>query len=421
MTLALAVKSSALFYVAPLFLIWIWKERRQFPRVMAYTFGLIIPLGGYFYFVNLAANGSPLFPFGISVFGITLFPGEPDRLTATTLLANLDRDLPLYFLRGLFRQTGPAGALLTGIALLAGPVWFIAERFRRKSKLIRPVELGLLLFWGLGFLITPFSDHNGSVVHNQLFSGNTIRMALPAILFGLVLFSKVAAQLLGSSVSRQRVWLYGILSASLINLIWYDAVCLLTKPENAFAALAPVANSFNNLTLGLLFLLIAGACAVACRWKILLIPLLCAGSLIFHLNYPDSLTYTMRFKQIGKTSAAFDFLRRNAVCKNKTVAVHSADESSAFIAGMNDFLLRYAGWTVYAERPDQLRNAGLLIVCAKDTGDISDSIRGRNYQSSFDFFDTAQISPSMQEIYRDDFYRIYAAGTPAPASSPTME
>ena len=88
---------------------------------------------------------------------------------------------------------------------------------------------------------------------------------------------------------------------------------------------------------------------------------------------------------------------------------------------MNDFLLRYAVRTVYAERQDQLRNAELLIVCAKDTGDISDSIRGRNYQASFDFFDKSQIRPSLQEIYRDDFYRIYAAETPAPASSPMME
>lgn len=405
MALALAIKSSALFYVAPLFLLWVLRERRRLPVVMLYTLGLIVPLGLYFYFVNLIANGSPLFPFGVSMFGITVFPGEPNRLTATTLLANLDGKLPLYFLRGMLRQAGPAGALLLGIALLAGPAWFLIERLRKKSKLITPVELGLLLFWGLGFLITPFSDHNGSVVHNQLFSGNTIRMALPVILFGLMLFSKIIAHLLGKSSFRLRIWLYGIFAISLINILWYDLACLLTKPENAFATLAPIACSFDNLQLGLLFLLIAGACATACWRRILLIPLLCVGLLVFHLNYPDSLTHTMRFKQIGKTSAAFDFLRRDDSCKNKTVAVHSADESSAFLACMNDFLLRYADRTVYAERLENIRNAGLLIVCAKDIDNISGPVRGRNYQASFD---ESKIVRAMHEIYRDDFYRIYA-------------
>ncbi|MEI7850701.1 MAG: hypothetical protein WCH86_02605 [Kiritimatiellales bacterium] len=407
MALALAIKSSALFYVAPLFLMWVIKERRRLPAVLIYTSALIVPLGLYFYFVNLLANGSPLFPFGVSMFGITFFPGAPNRLTATTLLSNLDHSLPFYFLRGLLRQAGPAGALLLGIMLLTIPFRFILERFCKKTKLISLIELGLLLFWGLGFLITPFSDHNGPVIHNQLFSGNTIRMALPVILLGLMLFSKVVAHFLDEQPARLKMWAYAIFVISLINVLWYDLACLLTKPENAFAALAPVACSFNNLKLGLLFLLIAGACAAACWRRILLIPLLCAGLLVFHLNYPDSLTHTMRFKQIGKPSAAFDFLRRNASCKNITVAVHSADESSAFLACMNDVLLRYAGRTVYAERLDNIRNAGLLIVCAKDTDNISDPVRGRNYQASFDFFDESQINSSLREIYRDDFYRIY--------------
>jgi hypothetical protein len=408
MALVLAIKSSALFYLAPLLFMWVIKERRRLPAVLIYTSALIVPLGLYFYFVNLIANGSPLFPFGVSAFGITLFPGEPNRLTPTTLLANLDGKLPLYFLRGLLRQAGPAGALLLGIILLTVPVRFIIERFQKKTRLIRPVEMGLFLFWGLGFLITPFSDHNGSVIHNQLFSGHTIRMALPTILFGLMLFSKVIAHLLGESSFRLRVWLYGIFTVSLINILWYDIACLLTKPENAFAALAPIACSFDNLRLSLLFLLIAGACAAVCWRRVLLLPLLCAGLLVFHLHYPASLTYAMRFKQIGKTSAAFDFLRRNDLCRNKTVAVHSADESSAFLASMNDFLSRHANRTIYAEQPGQIHRAELLIVCAKDMNYISDSIRGRNYRASFAFFDTTQISNFLHEIYRDDFYRIYA-------------
>jgi hypothetical protein len=409
MALALAIKSSALFYVAPLFIIWILKERQRLPAVLIYTIGLIVPVGLYFYFSNLIANGSPLFPFGVSAFGITLFPGEPNRLGTTTLLANLDGTLPLYFLRGLLRQTGPAGAVLIGVVLLTAPVRFLIERLRNKPRLIHPAELGLLLFWGLGFLITPFSDHNGPVIHSQLFSGNTIRMALPVILFGVILFSKVAVHVLDSSRSRQRVWTYSIFSICLINVLWYDIVCLLTKPENAFAALAPVACSFDNLRLGVLFLFIAGVCSAACWRRILLIPLLCAGLLVFHLQYPDSLTHTMRFKQIRETSAAFDFLRRNELCRNKTVTVHSADESSAFLASMNDFLFKNAGRTVYAEHSNQPRNADLLIVCAKDVDHACDSIRGRNYQASFDFFDEERIDHSLHEIYRDGFYRIYTA------------
>jgi hypothetical protein len=223
-----------------------------------------------------------------------------------------------------------------------------------------------------------------------------------------MLFSKIAAHLLGDSIVRLRMWNCSIASICLSNILWYDIACLFTKPENAFPALAPVACSFDNLRLGLLFLLIAGACAAACRRRILLIPLLCAGLLVFHLQYPDSLTHTMRFKQIGKTSAAFDFLLRNNLCSNKTVAVHSSDESSAFLAGMNDFLSRYADRTVYAEQPNQIRKAELLIVCAKDTDHISNPLLGRSYQASFGFFDATQISPSLREIYRDDFYRIYA-------------
>ena len=133
MALALAVKSSALFYVAPIFLMWALKKRWQIPSVLIYTLGLIIPLGLYFYFVNWINTGSPLFPFGVSIFGTTLFPGEPNRLTSTILLNNLDKQLPLYFLRGLFRQTGLAGALLIGVALLTVPAWFVIERFRKKT------------------------------------------------------------------------------------------------------------------------------------------------------------------------------------------------------------------------------------------------------------------------------------------------
>jgi|GEM_PF-3135735 len=134
MALALATKSSALFYVAPLFALWVLKEWRRLPPVFVYTLGLIVPMGLYFYFANWIANGSPLFPFGVSAFGITLFPGEPNQLASTTLLANFDGKLPLYFFRGLLRQTGPAGALLIGAALLTVPAWFIVERLLKKQR-----------------------------------------------------------------------------------------------------------------------------------------------------------------------------------------------------------------------------------------------------------------------------------------------
>jgi len=403
--LALSIKASALLYAAPILLMWLWIYSSQCWKQLACIAGIILPFGLYFYWANWIQTGNPLFPFKIAIGNWTLFAGETGNLIETSIIANLDATLPYFFMRGLLRVAGPGGMLLLVSLLLIIPVSGLF--WRRDSRYWK--QASLLILWTLVFLITPFTDHNGSLTHNQLFSGGTIRMALPAVLLGCLMLSRITANWVGDSQGRANVVFWMVAGASLINLFWYDSICLIAKPENALAAVASVGQTFDLRILGLIILLVGALCAAMVylkrRW--LVAGMIISAACIQQLVYPQSLTYSMRFKQIGQTSNMFQFLSEQNFGRDVHVAIHSEDESSFFLACVNDYLLPRAERMHYMESNGSVSNADWIIICAKDSFNLNDRIKGRQYRISWDFLDEMIVPDGYIEVFLDEFYKVY--------------
>ncbi len=383
-----------------------------------------------------------MYPFEVSLGQWVLFSGQDNNLFSTTILANLDRAFLPIFARGFLRATGPAGVVgilgagLWGLVRCVGVFGFgsrgVDSDFNEQNDLtVSTSPTGhfnaiLLCIWTFTFLITPFSDHNGTTVHNLLYSGGTIRLAFPAILLLVWMGSKPLVEWV-EKVADRKLWIMAILAGTaLVNLFWYDAVCLFAKPENALAWVAPVAKSFNNWVLGCWVLGTGVLCALVVltkkRW---LWGLLVIGAIAVQQGgYPESLGYTMRFKQIGQSSRVFEFLEQQGFSKQDTVAVHSADESSFFLACVNDYLLPRAGRMFYVDElnasdaptpPDPhtpIRPFGAaapewLVLCAKDTFELNDRVYGKHYTASWRFLDGKRLPMGYEEVFRDNFYRVY--------------
>lgn len=407
LALALAVKPNALFYAGALGLMWIVRERGAWRGMIAPVLCLLLPFGLCFHVVNILETGSPFPPYRFAVFGLELFPGRPMDLHTTTILSNLDAQTPVFFLRGLIRAIGPAGLLQMGLGL-GLLCWRILPFPRRRDwPGIRIAELLFLALWGLGYVITPFSDRNTPVVHVQLYSGHTIRMFLPGLFFFATLVARLLPVMLEGRPRLRRAWIVFMAAMTTANLLWYDVTCMWLKPANAFATLAAATGVFDNTRLAVLMLVLMAATVVLSR----VLPRLAAPILIiiaaacYHIAWPESLGRTMRFKQIGGTSAVFSFLDR--VCGPRArVNVTSESSSSYFVACLNDFLLRGDRRVRFVERADQAREADYFIICAVDREQRDEFLRGRNYEATFDGFDTPP--PGAREIYRDAFYRVYA-------------
>jgi hypothetical protein len=447
--LTLSIKASALLYSAPVLLMWLWVYRRQWVKQLIVVLGVLLPFGLLFYWINWVQLGNPIYPFEVKLGECVLFPGRSGGLFHTTILANLDATSLLLFARGLLRSAGPGGVLgllVAGFWALGTGYWALISCFqdrksavgcqRRSSELLSSdlcpphsvVRTLLLMLWLFTFLITPFSDNNGAV-HNLLYSGNTIRLAFPAILFAFLIITYPLAEWIGSSARKEKWFVRGIAVAALINLFWYDAVCLFAKPENALVALAPVARSFDNRVLAgwALGLGVACAAAVCLRRRWLAVGLVAAAICLQQAGYPQGLTYSMRFKQLGQMSEVFNFLDIQDFDSTDTVAIHSADESSFFLACVNEYLLVRTGRMFYAEalgdleglteesptsKPSNIQHLtshtpNWLIVCAKDAFELGDRVRGRQYRISWDFLAETKIPAGYREVFSDEFYRIY--------------
>jgi hypothetical protein len=428
---AMSMKASAIMYSAPVVLIWLWTFRRKWRMQLAAIFGIIVSFGLFFYWADWMKLGSPVYPFAVNLGSLVLAPGRPGHLLQTCILANLDQGFLPAFARGLLRAAGPAGAL----GLLMAGAWVIIStrtslahgvkavwRMRRSERGCsgpcatavgtKPeglIAAALMTCWLLVFLITPFSDHNGTDVHNQLFSGGTIRMALPVVLLTVWAVSRPLTGWAGRSEARKRLVIWTVIVAALVNLTWYDVASVIIKPENAFIAQAPVAQSFDNRILAVWVAGTGAVCALAVmirrRW---LYGMLIAGAIaVQQAGYPKSLGYTSRFKQIGRSSAAFEFLETQRIGNRDCVAVYSADESSFFLACVNDYLLPRAGRMFFAETLDRSRDADWLIVCAKDAFDYRDNVYGREYRVSWSFLNEQDVPSGFRLVFDDEFYRIF--------------
>lgn len=403
--LAFAIKASSLLYALPILLLWAWEYRHSFWRQTGCVVGLLIPFGLYFYWVNWIQTGNPLFPFEVALGDWVLFEGRPNHLFDTTIFANVDLNLPILFIRGLLRVVGPGGILAFGLAILFLCVGFFRQKIGWKSALI-------FVIWAVAYPATPFSDHNGSDVHNLIYSGNNVRLAFPAILFLFSVVARPFATWMEQSKKRVQlvVWFAG--GASLLNLFWYDAVCFAIKPKNVLAWLAPCVRSFSPSVLIICFFVLVLFCVAIVRskqrrWMGLAVV---SALLIQQAVYPESLTHSVRFKQIGQTSDLFHFLHSDVwdgVRSDLCVAIHSADESSFFLCCVNDYLLPRTKQMFYVESVKELREADCLIVCAKDSFCIDGQLQGHRYRLSWDFFDENNVPSTYEKVYCDDFYRVY--------------
>lgn len=220
--------------------------------------------------------------------------------------------------------------------------------------------------------------------------------------------------------------------AAWINLFWYDAVCVCAKPENAFAWMAPVAKSFDNRVLGCWVLGAGILCAiiVLTRKRWLWGGLIVGAIAIQQAGYPESLGYTMRFKQLGQSSRVFEFLKQQSFSRHDTVTIHSADESSFFLACVNDYLLPRTGTMKYVDTLGEIEGLSVgsqksaleplhhsnlsprfrphwLIICAKDQFRLLDPVEGRRYEISWSFMGDRSTIKGYTEKFRDKLYLIY--------------
>lgn len=150
-------------------------------------------------------------------------------------------------------------------------------------------------------------------------------------------------------------------------------------------------------------------CAAFVYWENtwLTIGLVVVAIVIQQAGYPHSLGYSMRYKQIGQASHVFRFLNEPQFGRDDSVAIHSKNESIFFLACVNDYLLPRSGRMHYAERVEDAADTEWLIICAKDAFDLKDRVHGKQYRVSWDFLDEKMIPAGYNEMFKDDFYKVY--------------
>lgn len=402
LALALAMKANALLYVAPLGLLWLWRAGRRPVAVLALTAFVVVPFGLYFYAVNTWRLGSPIHPFGLSVAGHVILPGAASDAAGTSLLANLDAAMPVYLLRGALRQLGPVG--LAGLAVALGVIARAVV-----TRRVAGIELALLGLWVLAYAATPFSDRNLPQPHSQLYSGHTLRMALPAILYAMVLAARALAPWVEHRLTPRSTWAVAAGLLMVANLVWYDIVSLWLKPANAFAGLASAVGSFDNRVLACV--LVGGMALLAAvawtRFRTAVAVLVLAVAVIVQVRRgPESLAQTWRFKQLGETTAALSVLS-GAPFAGRAVAVCSPRSASYFVGCANGVLMRDGMDVHFVSSPEQAVGCDALVVCASDEQSIGDLVGGRTYRASLEFFNPARVPADFREVFADRFYRIY--------------
>lgn len=407
LALAVATKSNALFYCAVLLSFWFIREYRK-PARLIVPLCIITFLGGYFYLVNIAQTGSPVYPYGVHISGITLFEGIPNNLWPTTILANFGRETPGIIVRGLIRQMSPLG---TGALLVSG-VFLLTVLLRRKTRMLYSAisvkELLLIFLFLLGWMITPYTDRNTSTPHNLLYSGNTIRIALPCLL----LFILAATRNLAVWSKAHSTWLppagWILCVAIPVNVFWYDGVALFIKPENAFYAVAPLAKTFDNQTLALWLAGITLICiALTCVRKCIVLPfVLIASAVIFPIHHPDHLTYTTRFKQLNQTTSAFAVLDKLDMEHSK-VALLASGKGSYFVGCANEIVMKKAKQVRYINDPKLLNQFDLVIACAHDTATALSNSKGTQFNILPPPLEPSLVPAAFTLLHADSFYRIY--------------
>lgn len=406
LTLLLAFKGNGLFYAPVLWLVWLYRGRRQVVRIARLTFALIIPLGLYFYWVNLIQKGSPLYPFAVRVFGVQLFPGEPGALQ-TSILANLDRDFPVFLVRGVIRKMGPIVPGLIGVGLLLALGGTLKAWLRRKQGYVSLLSWAFLAWWLFVYGMTPFSDQSKSIPHSLLYAGQSTRLALPAILLAVLLLSHAISNVHGRWRWCRGFWFPGIIVVSIINLVWFDVLALVVKPESAFIAQAAALRTFDNRILLAFTVIIWGLASLGAykgrRYVLILLGLACV--LLYCFGYPYSLAYTRGFKRVGQTTGVFRFLDEHDL-REYRVTLHSGGDSQ-FLKFINGYLLGNAARVTVSRDVSSAESSDLLLVCANDQWDSGYMVSGMKYGRSLSYWDSNDVPADFQLVYGDSFYLAY--------------
>ena len=402
--LCLALKTSGLFYAVPLILLWLVTSHNLSRGARSLLLSGILLVGGYFYWITWAQQGTPLYPFSLSVFGWHIFPGQPANLWHTTLTGNLDAGIFQLFLRGLLRQIGPLGCIVLGVAG-AGLL-----RIIRRVRPLPKIDLFLLLYFSAVFLITPYSDTNTAQPHTQLFSGHSVRMALPVLLFLLLLIARQTSKGLDFASLRLNPALTDLLFPLLLllNWLWYDFVCLVIKPENAFISHTFMLGSFDNLRLGLALLLLILMVVWICRQRYVFatVCLLVTACVVNVLQAPQNIGYLMRFKQINQPNAGAFFALQNLIQPHQRVILCCGATGSYYTGCMNQFLLPRVKSLKFMDPANAFNDADCVIACALD--EEHDRNLGRKYQPSWKYLPTPFNPPAYICTWSNACYMVFA-------------
>ena len=272
-----------------------------------------------------------------------------------------------------------------------------------------------LVLWLVAYTVTPLSDRNGPIRHNLLYGGQTIRLALPAVLLAVVMLARAAPGWLEGAQRRARWWFWGVVIVSVINLFWFDLLALAVKPESAFAAQAAALRSFDNRIL-LAFTMLIWVVALLGAWRrrrIVLTTLVVLCVLLYYGGYPRNLSYTSRFKRVGQTTEVFRFLDRHDHARTR-VALHST-AGSFFLSIMNGYLLDSADHVKLVEDVSTAQTADLLVVCAGNQWESGDMVRGLKYRQSLSFWKATSLPQGFRRVYDDAFYLVYVRERGGPA------
>ncbi len=183
MGLACAVKHTGLLY-ACLFLVCLMVLHRQVRAacgsVRAAVAMVLVPIavvGAPCYVRNWILTGSPVWPMGLSVFGVTVFAGQPSSQSAVgSMFVSRLASAEAWGLlaRSVWHWT--RGAPLAALPLAAGALWF---GLPRQEGAVRAVLIAFTLGSAAVFLVTPLTVENIPGTMNLLRTQpSAVRLAL---------------------------------------------------------------------------------------------------------------------------------------------------------------------------------------------------------------------------------------------------
>jgi len=329
-SLLLSIKSSGLIFVAALVPLFLWKLWRQNKdesiaklKTFAWQLGLVaLPLifGAYWYVKNLFLYGTPLYPFGIKVAGIQLFPGKTFEEFLGPVMDGFTQ-LPKGCLERVWftwtEQERWSGCLYNYDSTFAGlgPVWFVI--------LLPAAILGIALaIWKKNYLFLYISAVAAAVfaLHPfNFYSRYTLFIALVGIIgFGLVLTHITS---LARTVSKVSVILLALVVAFTNLTLCYFTVDAIRMQWRSLKDPALVGETFYAVNPGKAYIFMSRTAepgdVVAYGNVYFIYPL-------WRADYKNSLVYTPADKDVHSWLESLRRSNATYVFTDKTSKEHAA-------------------------------------------------------------------------------------------------